>query len=207
LAGAAGRLDIGVRLSNHNYLIIELRYCPETDKLTEDEKNQILAAAAETKLLTNLYNESLATAMALKLGREKLQSVKSKIDLSKPTVEDYNKFLANNAKEYLAPTEIDQTLAQTLIDELPKEDIAKILKKAQSTTKTSNEKIDALLAKTAQEALDDIEKRNYPSIVSFHAKEITSLGLAIYGDGTKIVALFGQIKPKGGKNLKTSRKS
>ncbi|MDR0548315.1 MAG: hypothetical protein LBI10_02725, partial [Deltaproteobacteria bacterium] len=195
------------RLSDHNYLIIELRYCPETNKLTEDEKNQILAAAAETKLLSNLYNESLATAMAFKLGREKLQSVKSKIGLPKPTLEDYNQFLANNVKEYLTPTEINQTLAQTLIDELPKEDIAKILKKAQSTTKISNEKIDALLAKTAQEALDDIEKRNYPSIVSFHANEITSLGLAIYGDGTKIVALFKQIKPKSVNNPKTSRKT
>jgi hypothetical protein len=190
LAGAAGRLDIGVRLPNHNYLIIELRYCPEIDKLTAEEKNQILATVAETELPTNLYNKSLATAIAFKLGREKLQSVKSKIGLPKPTVEDYNQFLANNAKEYLSLTEIDQTLAQTLIDELPEEDIAKILKKAQSTTKTSNEQIDALLSKKAQEALDDIKKRNYPSIVSFHAKEITYLGLAIYGDGTKIFALF-----------------
>ncbi|MDR0550358.1 MAG: AAA family ATPase [Deltaproteobacteria bacterium] len=49
LAGAAGRLDIGLRLANHNYLIIELRYCPETNKLTEDEINHILAAAAETQ--------------------------------------------------------------------------------------------------------------------------------------------------------------
>jgi hypothetical protein len=190
LAGAAGRLDIGVRLSNHSYLIIELRYCPETNKLTENEINQILAATAKTKLPIDLYNESLASMIASKLGREKLDIALSKIGLPKPTVEDYNQFLANNAKEYLTPTEIDQTLAQTLKDELPKEDIEKILKKAQSTTKDSNEKIDALLAKTAQEALDDIQKRDYPSIVSFHANEITSLGLAIYGNGTKIVALF-----------------
>jgi hypothetical protein len=190
LAGAAGRLDIGLRLSNHNYLIIELRYCPESDKLTEDEKNQILAATAKTELPTNLYNKSLATAMAFKLGREKLDIALSKIGLPKPTVEDYNQFLANNAKEYLASTEIDQALAKALKKTLPKEEIDEILKEAQSTTKTSNEKIDALLAKTAQEALNDIEKRNYPSIVSFNAKEITSLGLAIYGNGTKIVALF-----------------
>jgi hypothetical protein len=201
LAGAAGRLDIGVRLSDHHYLIIELRYCPETDKLTEDEKNQILAAAAETELPTNLYNKSLATAMALKLGREKLQSVKSKIGLPKPTLEDYNQFLADSAEEYLTPTEIYQTLAKALKKTLPKEQIDEILKEAQSSTKTSNEKIDALLSKTAQEALDDIEKRNYPSIVSFDAKEITSLGLVIYGNGTKIVALFNQNESKSVNNV------
>ncbi|MDR0548564.1 MAG: hypothetical protein LBI10_04020, partial [Deltaproteobacteria bacterium] len=69
-----------------------------------------------------------------------------------------------------------------------------------------NEKIDALLSKKAQEALDDIEKRNYPSIVSFHAKEITSLGLAIYGNGTKMVALLKQIQSKSVNKVKLSRK-
>jgi hypothetical protein len=48
------------------------------------------------------------------------------------------------------------------------------------------------LSKTAQEALDDIQKRDYTRIVSFDANEISSLGLAIYGNGTTIVALFNQ---------------
>ncbi|MDR0548026.1 MAG: hypothetical protein LBI10_01215 [Deltaproteobacteria bacterium] len=207
LAGAAGRLDIGVRLPNHSYLIIELRYCPFEGQLTEDEKIQILAKKAAKILPDNIYNKSLANAIEYKLNAFEFKNALSKSGLANPTVDEYDQYLAKSANEYLTLTEIDQTLAQTLIKGLSKTEIAEILKEAQPMAEISSPEIDALLSKTAQEALDDIEKRNYPSIVSFHANEITSLGLAIYGDGTKIVALFKQIKSKSANKLKTSRKS
>jgi hypothetical protein len=53
------------------------------------------------------------------------------------------------------------------------------------------------LSKSAYEALDNIEKINYSNVLSCEDKEITYLGLSIYGNGTKMLAIF---RPK--KSLK-----
>jgi hypothetical protein len=47
------------------------------------------------------------------------------------------------------------------------------------------------LTQAAKRALNQINKKKYGDLVKKGAKEIIKLGLAIYGNGSHITALFG----------------
>jgi hypothetical protein len=50
------------------------------------------------------------------------------------------------------------------------------------------------LSKAAQQALEDIKTNDYHGIVKLKANEIVDFGLAIYGVGSKVKAIFGPKK-------------
>jgi hypothetical protein len=58
-------------------------------------------------------------------------------------------------------------------------------------------------SQAAQQALEDISKKNYPGILKLKAKEIIALGLAIYSHGAQIKAVFGSKPPASSKQLET----
>jgi hypothetical protein len=68
IPGSIGRLDLCFELKTGTYIIIELKYCPYINKLTEDEKNMALAKKAIVTLSRPIRNKTLAQAIINKLN-------------------------------------------------------------------------------------------------------------------------------------------
>ncbi|MDR2142439.1 MAG: hypothetical protein LBR11_11765, partial [Deltaproteobacteria bacterium] len=91
----------------------------------------------------------------------------------------------------LLKADIDQALANLAREKLPRDEVEKILLNAPSKSSLSVERIDGILAKAAQEALKDIAAKDYHGPFRLEAKEFIDLGLAIYGVGSQVKAIFG----------------
>jgi hypothetical protein len=193
LPGSDNRLDLCLELKAGTYIIIELKYCPYVNKLTEDEKNMALAKDAMTILTEPIVKKVLAQAVKAKLNAIEVIKVISKAGFSAPSEQDANQALANEALEHLTDTEINQVLADTVKNKLTAGEIRAIYKTASPQGNVSDVEIEDILIKAAQRALADIRDKNYHSIAMNTAdgiKEIIDLGLSIYGHGSHIKAAF-----------------
>ncbi|MDR2142425.1 MAG: hypothetical protein LBR11_11695, partial [Deltaproteobacteria bacterium] len=99
--------------------------------------------------------------------------------------------LAEAALKLLSKAEINQALANLARERLPRDEIKKILLYAPSKSSLSAKRIDGILAKAAQEALNDIVAKDCHGPFRLEAKEFIDLGLAIYGVGSQVKAIFG----------------
>jgi DNA-binding ferritin-like protein (Dps family) len=192
IPGSEGRLDLCLELADKVYLIIELKYCPDESKLTEDERNIALAKAAEKLLPNHIYTKTLAQVIENKLSFLEYRKVISKVKKNYSTEEELNQYLAETADEYLTEMEILNALAEVIEKALTNDEVKQVLSKVDSKSKLPDEIIEAKLSKAAQQALDDAKTRNYQGIVKLNANVIIDLGLAIYGVGSKVKAIFGQ---------------
>ncbi|MDR0548155.1 MAG: AAA family ATPase [Deltaproteobacteria bacterium] len=206
IAGEAGRLDLGVYLPNHNYLIIELLYYPCINELTELEKNRILAKKAKNILPPELYDRIIADRILFVSDYKALPDKSTSFNIGADNTDIFRSRAPILDRYCLTQTEIDQILSKTLENFLPEEDITKILIDVKPKNKISNKKIDDILFKGAKDALDNIEKRNYHSLLGFKEEEITSLVLVFYGNGRKTFALFGQNQSGDVNNVKPRSK-
>ncbi|MDR1607476.1 MAG: AAA family ATPase [Deltaproteobacteria bacterium] len=184
------RLDLCLALTSQISLIIELKYCSDQASPTEDENNEALVKATEVILPEQTLNKVLAKAVQNKLSSVELLWLLLKGQTTSQ-YEDKIKILANSATEYLTEAEINHDLAILAKKEFSKEDIATILKNVKSKSALTNEQVDEILSKAAANALKDITERDYHSIIGGEAKEIIDLGLAVYGDGSRVMAIFG----------------
>jgi hypothetical protein len=82
-------------------------------------------------------------------------------------------------------------LAKLAREKLPPDEIEKTLLNAPSKSSLSNERIDEILSQAAQTALRDISAKDYHGPFRLEAKEFIDLGLAIYGVGSQVKAIFG----------------
>jgi hypothetical protein len=102
-----------------------------------------------------------------------------------------NQLLAKAALKSLTQADIRQALAKLAREKLPPDEIEKTLLYAPSKSSLSNERIDEILSQAAQTALRDIGAKDYHGPFRLEAKEFIDLGLAIYGVGSQVKAIFG----------------
>jgi hypothetical protein len=174
-------------------IIIELKYCPYLNKLTEDDKNMVLAKEAMKNLSESKINENLAKAVMNKIDPLEIRRVISKEGLAEPKEDKFNRILADSASEYLTKIEINEALAGAVKKKLSAKEKEAIYKNVSLKEDVSESEIEEVLSKASQMALSSIKNKNYHGIAKNAVpaiKEIIDLGLSIYGPGSHIKATF-----------------
>jgi hypothetical protein len=193
--GHEGRPDLYLKLSDQVYLVIEIKYCPDKRRRSNDDKIEALAKAARTRLPVFMRNAILAKAIENKLSPFEFDAALSKSGKAELTEEEKNQILAGAVSEYLTEAEYSTTLAEAIKKELGKEEIKEILKNAARTSGSPSERIDKELSEAAELALRSVTDKYYHDVIISKAvikpKEIIDLGLAVYGGGKKVLAAFG----------------
>jgi hypothetical protein len=187
--GATGRLDLVFELPGGVHVIVEFKHVPKKTRLTKAEMDQALADKALFSLDFEAINEGLAAAVARRY-RDSDQAVKDML-LSPLSFPERNRRLAKEAGRLLSTSQIDSVLADLAKDKLSQEVIDTAVKEKLRELAPSNEEIDKDLLKAANQAIDDIIKRDYNSVIGDMAKEIIDLGLASYGYFKPVKAVFG----------------
>jgi hypothetical protein len=191
LPGAQSRLDLCLELPDQVYLIIELKYCQTQTKLKPAEKEAALARVAKTRLPKKARNESLAKLAMIRLDDDKLDQITSDDNFDSSSQEEKNNILADSANKSLHKDEINKTLADMARNTLSSEDLEEALYMAGDTPSLSNDVIDSVLSKAVKKALSGITERDYQGLLRHKAKEIITLGLAVYSHGSQVKAAFG----------------
>ena len=118
-----------------------------------------------------------------------------------PPEDERNRLLAQAVRTSLSPDAVNKSLALSARRYLS----IKEIEEAVGDVKTKKldipqEAIDELLTLAVQEALSDIEKRDYRKLAGEDARKVDVLGMAFYGDCTNVKAVFGPVglkaKPK-----------
>jgi Glu-tRNA(Gln) amidotransferase subunit E-like FAD-binding protein len=111
-----------------------------------------------------------------------------------PSKEEMDRLVGRAAMDYLPEGVVDKALAEAAPGLLPPERIeAASLEAASGLADLSEEEIDEILSKAADEAVRDIAQGGYHGIIGSEAKEIIDLGLAVYGHGDQVKAVFGPV--------------
>jgi hypothetical protein len=105
--------------------------------------------------------------------------------------DDRNHLIAEIIKSLAPAKELNEELAKLAVNSIAPEFIQEALSEASVGPELTSDQLDELLAKRAETALEDITNRNYHQVIESEAKEIIYLGMAIYGHGTKVKAIFG----------------
>ena len=191
LASNTGRSDLTIELEDGIYLIIEIKYCANIMKYTEKEVQKILADKARVTFTQEMKNEFYINALANKLKPHDFEMLLINEGLSSLTAEKRTTALGKIALGYLDDKDLDSILAEMSKKYLSEEMISDILGSSNIEFDYSEEKIDTILTTAAKTGLDNIIKLNYHGPVKYRAKRIIDLGLAIYGYGTHVKAIFG----------------
>jgi hypothetical protein len=187
--GATGRLDLVFELPGGVHVIAELKYVPERTELTKAEMDQALAGKARVALDFETISEGLAEAVIIEYA-DSDQAVKD-LFRSRLSLPERNQRLADEAGRLLSKSRIDSVLADLAKSKLSKKVIDTVVKDRLRELAPSDEQIDKYLLKAANQAIKDIIKRDYNSIIGDKAKEIIDLGLASYGYFIPVKAVFG----------------
>jgi hypothetical protein len=184
--------DLCLILPDDVYLVIRLEYRKNPTKNEMAETDSVPANLAGREISIEILYRRLADAAMEVISRDLIHPIIKQATGTERerllalfaikflTKDQINKILSDMAKKILDPKIVEEALRDAIrIDGLPKK------------------KIDNILTKAAKEALNDISERGCPDLVKKKAKKIITLGLAIYGDGSHIAALFGQKKPGG----------
>jgi hypothetical protein len=191
LTGSQVRLDLCIEMPDKLFIIIELKYCPKFGKLPKKEENSFLAFVAMEKVPEDEINRRLAREAKKKLEDPfELFPILSSATL---TEIEKNRLVAEVARKSLPKDEINKILARLVKDKLSEAQLNEILEDDVGTD-LSEEDIDGRLSKAADEALLSIEKKDYHSLLRNSADRFIDLGLAIYGSGSKVKAVFGKSK-------------
>jgi hypothetical protein len=188
---AEGRMDLCVFLPNKVYLIIELKYCQMIKKLTKKEENKALAATAITQLSNDLINSALSLAILRKLDVLEINKLFSQLPKKPTSKKERDIILAREAENFLTVDERNKALARLAEDKIPQNQLQSFLDEASFEPDLSDTEIDTVLTNAAQSALEQISIKDYGSIANLNSETIIPLGLAVYGTGSKVKAIFG----------------
>ena len=109
-----------------------------------------------------------------------------------PSDAEIDRLLGQAALDILPEDVVDKALAEAAMGLLPPERIeAASLEAASGLADLPEAEIDGILSKAASEALRDIAEGGYHGMISSDAREIIDLGLAVYGHGDHVKAVFG----------------
>jgi hypothetical protein len=190
-SGSLGRSDLVVELPGQVFVIIELKYCPTRRNLTKVEEDEVLSFLAITSLPMAMLEESLAE-MAKKMFKfEEISKILSSLGNKEATEVKKNSLLARAFKESFPKTDLNQALALAARENVPQKKIKEALLKAASRSNWDPERVESLLSQAAQKALKDIAAKDYHGPFKLEAKRFIDLGLAIFGVGSQVKALFG----------------
>jgi hypothetical protein len=188
--GAVGRLDMAIELSDKIFVIIELKFCPEPKRLTEEDKNMLLATEALAVIPIPETEKTLAIEVRMKLGPEAVKLFRSNLP-KELSVHEMNSRFAQEAETILTPPEYYRALATLAREKLGKKAVKELLVGATKKLNLAKEQIEAKLSSAVQEALKQIVEKDYHGPFKLQAKEFIDLGLALYGDGLTVKAAFG----------------
>jgi hypothetical protein len=181
--GATGRLDLCLELPDSVYVIIELKYCPN------DKELENLAKSVNNNLSKEIIEAYTAKYIRNKIDFFTLNRFIYDSQKKFSTRAEEDEFLTIEVGKFLTVKEQTEALADIAIKKLTEKTLNDIIIPPIADI-NSKDKIDAVLSKAVQEALDDIEKRDYHGIVKLEAKKIIDLGLAVCGYGSQVKAAF-----------------
>jgi hypothetical protein len=192
LLGIRQRLDLCFELKDKIYLLIEIKYIPFNSQLLKKEENHAIAVIASKKLSLEIIYESLAQGVMDKLDdADAIVEIFAKAPQSDLTESDKNKILAKVAYEKLTKEEREYVLAKTAREVLEPSEIEGALLSVTPKSELAPERIESRLTESANLALEIIAKKNYSNLLQkFRPKEIINLGLAVYGFGSEVKAIF-----------------
>jgi hypothetical protein len=196
LPGRKGRLDPCADLSN-GYLIIELRYRPGSfKKLTKSHEYEILNKMVSKHVEEDKYLKCLAEVTRkhaeISPFREMIAE-NGRSDGLNP--EEITPLVSNVILSALSDTERYETLAVLVRGVMTKQQFNEEFNaefKKITTEGLTDERIDKILTAAANEALCDMVEKDHSSVFKAKGKKIYKLGMAMYGNGTKIKARFGK---------------
>jgi hypothetical protein len=188
--GAVGRLDMAIELSDKIFVIIELKFCPKLNMLTEEDKNRALAIQARVNIPKPEIDKTLSTEVQEKLGLDGVDLFLSNLP-QEPSPDEMDSRFAQEAKTILSPAERYQALATLAREKFGEEAVNKILADAAKKLKSDDKQIETKLSGAVQQALKQIVEKDYHGPFKLQAKEFIDLGLALYGDGLTVKAAFG----------------
>ena len=190
--GAVGRLDLHVELPDRVHLIIELKYRRDLAEPTPKAKNHALAVEMTSTLPPDEIYELLAPTARRMMKMATILKVIESSAKDNPSKAEMDRLLGRAALDFLPEGVIDKALAEAALGLLPPERIeAASLEAAVGLADRPEAEIDGILSKAAGEALREIVEGGYHDIISSDAKEIIDLGLAVYGHGDHVKAVFG----------------
>jgi hypothetical protein len=200
LSGAVNRLDLCVKSSDEEWVVIELKYCAVKGKLKPEAIDDALSSVATSKLVLPVTDESLAEAVRSKLPRKEIRRILAKSGKANATLAEVNAVLAERSIDLLTDAEYDRVLAGSARKNLSDDEIAKALAEKGhakdfidailSRDVSSDETIERILSKAVDQALKDIETRDYRSLIKPFAGKITAMGMAVFEYGSKVKAAF-----------------
>jgi hypothetical protein len=188
-----GRLDLYVRLPDNIFVIIEIKHHQTQNKLTKNEENKLLAQLTIRNIPKDIRDQCLANAVRNKLEVKDYLKFLEGLPQQPQTDAEENHILAQEAMNILTNDEITIALAKLGREKLPKEKLEEVLGPI-----LSKEEIDAILSKDAKAALNQITEKDYHSAVrlkvdkNLEIQSIIDLGLAVYGNGSPVKAIFGE---------------
>jgi hypothetical protein len=186
VSGADGRLDLSVLLPSQVSLVIELKHVSKPTKRPTDKENEILADIARNSFSIEEQDQSLARAARIGIGEALIRPIMKRASGAERTP-----LLAELAIEVFDKPRINKVLADLAMEKLSADVIDQALIDAVGGKSLSEEEIEGALTKAAKRALNQINEKKYGDLVKKGAKEIIKLGLAIYGNGSNVKALFG----------------
>ncbi|MDR0620710.1 MAG: AAA family ATPase [Deltaproteobacteria bacterium] len=192
LPGAKVRLDFLVELEDRVYVIIELKFQQNpTQKLTQAERNAVLARLAKNQPSTKVDARLAISSLRDKYDNEIDRALYENRNLPLSD-DDRNHLIAEIIKSLAPAKELNVELAKLALNTVAPEYIQAALSEASVDTELTSDRLDLLLAKGAEKALEDITARNYRQVIGNEAKRIIDLGMAIYDHGAKVKVVFGQ---------------
>jgi hypothetical protein len=192
LSGAVNRLDLCVKSSDEEWVVIELKYCAVERKPTPEEKEKALASIAMSKLPQKTRDESLADAVRKKLTFKKTSQVLRKTGRMDLSLDEENMLLAEAAITQLSDSEYQRALASAAEKRLLPAELEKELAQMTASRKSAlpDEEVERILSKAVDQALKDIETRDYRSLIKPFAGKISAMGMAVFKYGSKVKAAF-----------------
>jgi hypothetical protein len=185
IQGANKRLDLTVRLPNEVDLIIELKYRPEPTKPTRVEADAILADIAKELISIEDQDQILASAAKRDIGDDLIYPI-----LRQATGVERTRLLADLALKSFNKAQVNKVLAAAAREKLSPEVIEKALKEAAKDDRFMADEIGKILSKAAKDALNGIGANGYGDLIKHKSQKIIKLGLAVYGYGNRVKALF-----------------
>jgi hypothetical protein len=190
VSGPIGRLDISIELPNSIFVIIELKYLQHRINIDSKIENSIVYLYSNKIFSDDECYKFIRNAIISKIGLIKVANlcITNNVDLNNSI--EQNRFISSISDQFLTQTEIEETIAVEVRRTLSKDEVEQIIR-LESHKKLSKDQIDAKLTKAAEEALVQIEERDYHGPFTLRAKKFIDLALVLYGDGVTIKAAFG----------------
>ncbi|MDR1578184.1 MAG: AAA family ATPase [Deltaproteobacteria bacterium] len=191
LLGSNHRLALSLELADQVLVVLELRSSHHHIKLTPKEKNQILSDFGMKNLTTAEVTKSFAELAARELSPNETARITFQALEENLSPDEISHQMTLIALKWLPNTHIERAIASAAKKKWAKDVIKNVLFEAARALALTEKRVNKILLKTAKKAVRDLIKRDYPSQLKPAPQEIIYLGVATYGQGSRVKATFG----------------